>query len=118
MEGITITCVFPEEVAGYDYKGYCENLIEKVKIIQTTEEREWNLELIIYEKPPTTLKTGYISTVVVGEEERIVFLHDSNNEKCPIITDTKEYKFHVVLSILRILIEQNNVFLETKIFQQ
>lgn len=93
MEGLTITCVFPEEPSGYDYKGYCENLIEKVKIIQTSEERKWNLDLIIFEKPPITIKTGYVNTVVLGEEERFVFLQDSNNERCPIITDTKEYEF-------------------------
>ena len=90
MEGIAITCVLPEESSGFDYKGFCENLIEKVKIIQTCEERKWSMELMIYEKPAVTLKTGYVTPVAIGEEERFIFIQDSNNDKCPIITDTKE----------------------------
>jgi len=90
MEGITITCILPEENSGYDYRGYCENLIEKIKIIQTCEERKWNLEFLIYEKTPENLRTGYASNVVAGEEERFVSVQDANNDRCPIITDTKE----------------------------
>jgi len=92
MEGITITCILPEENSGYDYRGYCENLIEKIKIIQTCEERKWNLEFMMYEKTPETMKTGYVTSAPVGEEERFIFIQDVNNERCPIITDTKEIK--------------------------
>jgi len=91
MEGIAVTYILPEESPGYDYKGFCENLIEKVKIIQTCEEKKWNLDLMIYEKPAVTIKTGYVTPVASGEEERFVFIQDSNNDICPIIVDTLKY---------------------------
>jgi len=105
MEGICITYVYPEKEEekkdyrdDFDKKGeksldfYCANLMEKIKIIQSCEERNWELDISLFEKPPTIIKTGYVTTKQEGADDRFVFIRDHNNEKCTVISDTTASK--------------------------
>ncbi len=95
MDGLSITYIIPEVTKGEakTLANACTSLIEKVKLIQFSEETKWEMNISVFEKG---LKYAGMTQTQGEKVERIIFIQDENNERSLSISDLKSNSVFLV----------------------